>query len=100
MDNARKRGSRTRRQDLVVDSGTSILVLFGHMPSIRPAALVTNLGSVEARTGSVEIRIGGSYHRRLTTAEVAGPPQPGLLPAAAFQSVYISNRDGVVVFVP
>lgn len=89
-----------RRQDLVVDSGTSVLVLFVRMPSIRPARLVTNVGSVEAGIGTAGVAIGASYNRRLKTAEVNASPQPGLLPVAAFRSVYISNRDGVVVFVP
>jgi len=87
-------------QELVVDSGASILVLFGQMSSVRQARLVTNLGPVEAGTGSAQVTIGGSFHRRVKMAEVDASPQPGLLPAAAFKSVYISNRDGVVIFVP
>jgi hypothetical protein len=70
------------------------------MSSIRPARLVTNVGSVEAGTGSARVAIGGGYNRRLTASEVNASPQPGLLPVMAFKSVYISNRDGVVVFVP
>src|SRR5207248_10412823 len=89
-----------RRQDLVVDSGTSVLILFGRKASIRPALLVTNAGSVEAATGSARVTIGASYNRWLPTAEVNASPQPALLPAAAFKSIYVSNRDGVVVFVP
>jgi hypothetical protein len=36
----------------------------------------------------------------MPTVEVNASPTSGLLPAAAFASVYISNRDGVVVLVP
>jgi predicted aspartyl protease len=89
-----------RRQDLVVDSGASVLVLFGQRPTITPARLTTNLGAVDAGIGTAAVRIGGSFTRRLKAAQVDAPPQPGLLPAATFQSVYVSNRNGVVVFVP
>lgn len=89
-----------RRQDLVVDSGASVLVLFGRSPLVSPAMLVTNGGSVEAGTGRARITIGGIYTRLMPTVEVNASPTLGLLPAAAFASVYISNRDGVVVLVP
>jgi predicted aspartyl protease len=89
-----------RRQDLVVDSGAAVLVLFGRSPRVSPATLVTNTGSVEAEAGSARITIGGTYARLMPTIEVNASPSPGLLPAAAFASVYISNRDGVVVLVP
>ena len=88
------------RQDLVVDSGAPVLVLVRRSPRVSPATLVTNTGSVEARTGSARITIGGTYARLMPTIEVNTSPTPGLLPAAAFASVYISNRDGVVVLVP
>jgi len=89
-----------RRQELVVDSGTSALVLFGQMSSTRTQRLVTNVGSVDVGSSRARVTIGGSYNQRLTAVEVNSSPQPGLLPAAAFKSVYISNRDGFVVFVP
>ena len=89
-----------RRQDLVVDSGASVLILFGRSAVAGGSMVLTNSGSVEAETGSARVTIGGSYNRVLTTAEFSAPPQPGLLPAAAFNSVYISNRDGLVVLVP
>lgn len=88
------------RQELVVDSGASTLVLFGGRGSIARTTLVTNNGAVDAATGSAKVRIGGVYSRRMTTAQIAEPGQAGLLPAAEFASVYISNRDGVVVLVP
>jgi clan AA aspartic protease (TIGR02281 family) len=90
----------SRRQDLVVDSGTSVLVLFVQIPSTTTQRLVTNVGSVKAGARRARVVIGGSYSRQLTAVEVNASSQPGLLPAAAFKSVYISNRDGVVVLVP
>jgi hypothetical protein len=89
-----------RPQELVVDSGTSNLVLFGQMFSTGPLTAVTNVGSVQARSGSARVGIAERYHMRLKAAWIDGPAQPGLLPAGAFQSVYISNRAGIVVFVP
>lgn len=89
-----------RRQDLVLDSGAPVLVLFGRSPLVSPTTLVTNGGSVEANTGRARITIGATYTRLMPTVEVNASPTPGLLPAAAFASVYISNRDGVVVLVP
>lgn len=88
------------RQDLVVDSGTSVLVLFRQTTSAATATLVTNIGSVRAGSGSARITIGSIYNRRLNTLEVDASQQPGLLPVSAFRSVYISNRHGIVVFVP
>jgi predicted aspartyl protease len=94
-----------RRQDLVVDSGASVLVLFGRPPRVSTAtlvtaALVTNSSSVEGGTGRARLKIGFTYNRLVPTAEVAAQPAAGLLPAATFASVYISNRSGIVVLVP
>lgn len=89
-----------RSQDLVVDSGTSDLILFGRSRFANPVELVTNSGSVEAETGSSRVKIGSNFSRLMTSAAVDASPRPGLLPAAAFASVYVSNRNGVVVLVP
>jgi predicted aspartyl protease len=89
-----------RQQDLVVDSGASMLILFGRPALAGTTVLVTNRGSLDATRATARVRIGGDYTRLMTTAEVNASPKPGLLPAAAFASVYISNRDGVVVLVP
>lgn len=89
-----------RRQDLVVDSGASGLVLFGRSPMAGRATLVTNGGSVEVGTGRARITIGGTYTRMIPTIEVKASPLAGLLPAVAFSLVYISNRGGMVVMVP
>ena len=87
-------------QELVVDSGASMLILFRRSALPSTTALVTNGGSLEAKMGSVNVRIGGVYTRLMTTVNVEAPPRPGLLPAASFRSVYISNRDGVVILLP
>lgn len=89
-----------RRQDLVIDSGASVLILFGQSATGGDSVVLTNGGSVETKTGSARVTIGGSYRRVLTTAEVSAPRKPGLLPAAVFNSVYVSNRDGLVMLVP
>ena len=89
-----------RPQDLVLDSGASVLVLFGRSTLSSPAMVVCNGGSVEGGMDTARITIGAIYTRLMPTAEVNASPTPGLLPASAFASVYISNRDGVVVLVP
>jgi predicted aspartyl protease len=90
-----------RRQELVLDSGAPALVLFGRPGAANLAAMVaTNNGSIEAGTGRARVKIGGAYNRLMATVEVAASNAKGLLPASAFGSVYVSNRDGVVVLVP
>ncbi len=89
------------RQDLVVDSGASALILFA--PSRRAgqqATLLAQSGSVEALAGSAKVTIGPGYSRTMLMSQVNSSPRPGLLPAAAFASVYVSNRNGVVVLLP
>jgi len=88
------------RQELIVDSGASILVLFGQSPLAGQATLFTNGGSLEAGTGRARVMIGTRYTRLLPAAKVNASTTKGLLPAVAFASVYISNRTGVVVLVP
>jgi hypothetical protein len=87
-----------RPQDLFVDSGTPVLILFGETSSTGPVRLVTNLGSLHVRADTARVTIAGSHSRRLPAAKIDGPPQPALLPTAVFKSVYISNRAGVAVF--
>ena len=88
-----------RRQDLVVDSGASTLVVFGSATPVTSTVLVTNTGSVPAATSNAEIAI-GQYRRRLAAVVVDAPAQPALLPASAFHAVYISNRHGIVILAP
>jgi predicted aspartyl protease len=93
-----------RPQELVIDSGASNLILFERSTMAGEAAeimmVLTNSGSMESGTRMSRIEIGGVYSRAMMAAVVNAPRRPGLLPAAAFASVYISNREGVVVLVP
>jgi predicted aspartyl protease len=93
-----------RPQELVVDSGAANLILFERSTMGREAAeimmVLTNSGSIESGMRMSRIEIGGVYSRALRAAVVNAPRRAGLLPAAAFASVYISNREGVVVLVP
>jgi hypothetical protein len=90
------------RQDLIVDSGASTLVLFGQKLFIPVSfsSLATNGGSVEGSSGSARVSIGKGFNRRLNIVVANVPPRPGLLPAVLFRQVYVSNRDGVVVLQP
>ena len=87
-----------RRQELIVDSGAELMVLFEDAARVRPVVLQTNRDSVAAQSGAVDVAIGDGYSRKMTAARVSRPRQgPGLFPAGAFDSVYISNREGVVL---
>jgi len=56
---------------------------------------------VAAETCNAKGAIGPGYSRKMPAARVNPLNQIlGLLPAAAFGSVYISNRDGLVVLIP
>ena len=88
------------RQDLVVDSGASALILFGRSSFVNPVKLVTNSRSLEAESGNSRVKIGSNFSRLMPSAAVDASPRPGLLPAAALASVYVSNRHGVVVLAP
>jgi predicted aspartyl protease len=92
-----------RHQELVIDSGASALVLFGKNPQYPGrATLLTNTGATEVRTGTASVTITGGRSMRITAAllNANDSNQPGLLPAAAFRSIHISNREGVVTLVP
>ena len=89
-----------RRQLLVVDSGASALVLFGKSGSAPSAMLTTHGGSTSTEMAHARVRIEGGFSRIMTAAAVASAPAPGLLPTSAFASVYVPNRDGVVVLTP
>jgi hypothetical protein len=90
------------REQLIVDSGTSVLVLFGEklFIPISSSRLVTNGGSMEGSSGSARVIIGQGFNRRMNIVTVNAPRRPGLLPATLFREVYFSNRDGVVVLTP
>jgi predicted aspartyl protease len=90
-----------RRQELLVDSGAQLLVLYEHGVVVAQARLLTNGEPAPAEICSAKVAIGPNYFRKMTAAKVNPSSQTlGLLPAAAFGSVYVSNRDGVVVLIP
>jgi predicted aspartyl protease len=85
-------------RELVVDSGASAVVLYG-----RAAALTSrvdaNGGSAAAQTCRVRMSLGGGNDRLLEAVRVeARGLGAGLLPASAFTTVYVSNREGFVEF--
>ncbi len=89
-----------RPQELVLDSGAPVLVLFRQSAPSSASMLLTNTGRTGAHLRSARVRIGSMFTRRFQTAEVNAPPASGLLPTRDFASVYISNRDGIAVLVP
>lgn len=90
-----------RSQELVLDSGAPVLVLFQRSGLVRNADLLCNGDSIDAQTDSATVRIGNGYRRTLAAAHVStSHPEPGLLPTREFRSVYVSNRQGFVVLVP
>jgi hypothetical protein len=91
-----------QRQALVIDSGAGLVVLFGSAAGGPPRSfLATNFSAVRAQPGDVVIGIGETFRRRMAAARTgAKDPAPGLLPAAAFGAVYVSNRNGKVVLIP
>jgi predicted aspartyl protease len=88
-------------QDLVVDSGADILVLFEHkLRSARGATLLTNGQSAGAELGSARVTFGDSREQRMDAARVRSTQlSGGLLPASSFRAVYVSNREGFVALV-
>jgi predicted aspartyl protease len=88
-------------QDLVVDSGADILVLFEHKPrSARGGILLTNGQSADAELGSARVAFGDSREQRMGAARVSSTQlSGGLLPANSFRAVYVSNREGLVALV-
>jgi predicted aspartyl protease len=88
-------------QDLVIDSGASTLVLFRRPTSAFRAKLLTNQGTAITGVGMAVVEIGNRFKRRMATAELESSHfAAGLLPADAFRSVYVSNREGAVVLAP
>ncbi len=87
-----------RRADLVLDSGASVVVLFETGGRLRTRATIrTNAFLAQAEQGSVRIAVADGQARRMDAVRVnAAESAPGLLPANAFASVFVSNRYGFV----
>jgi predicted aspartyl protease len=80
-----------RRSDVVLDSGAPAVIVFESSLRIRPVSL----GSLS----TVRLAVGG-HSFRMDAVRVPTPdPAPPLLPLMEFRSVFISNRDGIVVLV-
>ena len=88
-----------RDMELVLDSGTENLVLFGPSPVTSNVTMFTTNGAVAVRTGRVAVALSEEPARTMRSVYVSGTARPGLLPLAAFSAVYVSNRDRLVVLV-
>jgi predicted aspartyl protease len=88
-----------RDMELVLDSGTETLVLFGASKRMPTITLFTANGSTDVGVGTTSVALGGERARSIRSVHVRGDDQPGLLPLAAFAATYISNRDHVVVLI-
>jgi predicted aspartyl protease len=87
-------------QDLVVDSGADMLVLFERKVRGAGATLMANGQSGGAELGSARVALGDSREQRMDAARVSSTQlSGGLLPANAFRAVYVSNRAGFVELV-
>jgi hypothetical protein len=93
----------TSRGRLVLDSGADAVVLRGRTAGEIDSRLDTVTGSLDVKTAEVDIAIGKRLFRDLLAAFVPGakqdPSEPdGLLPMSLFESIYVSNSGGYVVF--
>ncbi len=68
-----------RRQELILDSGAQLAVLFERPAPVRHVLLLTHTDSVAAEGCSVTVAIGDGYSRRMAAAKVsASRPSTGL----------------------
>jgi predicted aspartyl protease len=89
-----------RSRKLVVDSGASAVVLF-EKPVTRGVAVQLNAngGSVLAQKFTARFSFTGENEHVIDAVRVdASGLGPGMLPASAFASVFVSNRDRFVEF--
>ncbi|SPF56038.1 exported hypothetical protein [Candidatus Sulfopaludibacter sp. SbA4] len=90
-----------RPRELVVDSGASALVLYEKLAldGALSTQLETNGGTARAQKGSVHFSLAGARDRLMDAVRIdVHGLGPGLLPASAFASVFVSNREGFVEF--
>jgi predicted aspartyl protease len=85
-----------RHTELILDSGTSTVVLFDCTPQPRlKATLLTNGDSTNAGETTTRIALPGGGEWKMHAVCASSPEHlPGLLPASAFSAVFVSNRDG------
>ncbi len=88
---------------LILDSGSAQLTLFGVEPDHKTAYLNTVSGRQQVGTVDVEhLNIGGHIFWRGDAIAIPHPPQAeaglaGLLPLNVFKSVYVCNSEGYVI---
>jgi Aspartyl protease len=87
--------------ELVLDSGTSWVTLFGVESNRARNEMVTMTGSLSIGTVSRKLLIGGRAFWRGEALAVPRSEEPGaegLLPVSLFKSVYFCNSEGYVSF--
>lgn len=90
-----------RRTELVLDSGTPVVVLFERPRRGTTVSVATNGGSTFGEPTTVAIALGVDRPRRMPAIRVDSCGTcPGLLPLSAFSGVYVSNREHFAVVVP
>lgn len=86
------------RREMVLDSGSPSLVLFGAKRLPLTESLAGHTGSAAAAVGSATVSFPGTTSRRVPAIRVDAPGNsPALLGLSAFASVHVSNREGFVV---
>jgi predicted aspartyl protease len=90
-----------RERELVVDSGSSAVVLY-ETPALDRALttrLAGNGGAALAQKCTVRFSLAGTRDRIMDAVRIdVRGLGPGLLPASIFASVFVSNREGFVEF--
>jgi predicted aspartyl protease len=95
----------------LLDSGANSVVLLPEASQALKLAIqenrgdTTSSGHVELKVGRVRaLKVGSQQFHDITVAVAAAEPAErigdGLLPTALFQSLYVNNREGFVVFNP
>jgi predicted aspartyl protease len=89
-------------RELVIDSGASAVILFEKLLAGRVMVQVeTNAGSILAQRFTALFSLSGERERLIDAFRIdAGGLGPGVLPASAFQSVFVSNLERFVEFTP
>lgn len=91
----------SRPADLIVDSGASAVILY-EKPALDgglSTQLDANGGMARGQKCTVRFSLAGASDRLMDAVRIdVHGLGPGLLPASAFSSVFVSNREGFVEF--